>query len=74
MGEIHMKNILRNAALAVSVLSIGAVVAHPASGQRGLGTDKISACPFPSCPISDPNGCGIYRPAMGSTSTQVNAR
>ncbi len=62
MGETHMKNILRNAALAVSVLSIGATVALPVSGHLSSGKKTVSACPFPSCPPGDPNGCGIYRP------------
>ena len=68
-----MKNILRNAALAVSVLSLGAT-ASPVFGHMVSGTKGIYACPFPSCPVSDPNGCGIYRPAMGPTSTAATAR
>lgn len=74
MEKTHMKNILRNAALAVSVLSLGATVARPVSGQLGSGIKGVNACPWPSCPPGDPNGCGIYRPAMGSTSASDTAR
>lgn len=56
-----MKNIIRNAALALSVLTLGVTVAHPVSGQLGSSTKTVSACPLPTCPMSDPNGCGIYK-------------
>ena len=62
-----MKNILRNAALAVSVLSLGAT-ASPVFGHMVSGTKGIYACPLPTCPVSDPNGCGIYRPKMQAVS------
>ncbi len=63
MGETHMKNILRNAAVALTVLSLsfGFAVARPVSGQLGSGNNSVNACPIPTCPMSDPNGCGIYR-------------
>lgn len=56
-----MKNFVRNAALALSVLTLGITVAHPVSGQFGSTIKSVNACPLPTCPMSDPNGCGIYR-------------
>ena len=51
-----MKSFFRNAALALSVLSLGIAV-RPVS--IASPTKTISACPVPTCPPSDPNGCGI---------------
>ena len=55
-----MKTILRNAALALSILSLGAVAARPVS-MKPVGSTKVQATmPVPVCPVSDPHGCGIY--------------
>ena len=51
-----MKTLFRNAALALSVLSLGAAV-RPVSIPTA--TKLAAACPVPVCPPDDPNGCHI---------------
>ena len=55
-----MKSLFRNAALALSVLSLGAAVAKPVSIKNSALTKVAAATPIPMCPTSSPNGCGIY--------------
>lgn len=52
-----MKNLIRTAALALSVLSLGfaaRTVSITPLHQTSMAT------PMPTCPPDDPNGCGIY--------------
>ncbi len=55
-----MKIFLRNAALALSVLSLGAAIANPDSSKMP-STKKAGMIPVPMCPVSSPDGCGIYQ-------------
>ncbi len=52
-----MKTFIRNAALALSVLSLGAA-AKPLT--TALPTHFSMQPPMPTCPPDDPKGCGIY--------------
>lgn len=54
-----MQNIVR--AFALSLVAVGAFAStHIAKDAQGATvTAKVSALPVPTCPPSDPNGCGI---------------
>ena len=53
-----MKTLFRNAALALSVLSLGFAV-RPVTAA--VPSKSIAFCPVPTCPPGDPNGCGILK-------------
>jgi hypothetical protein len=55
-----MKMIIRSLVIALAVT--GAIATTSANGSTAKTTaiaSKTSAMPVPSCPPSDPNGCGI---------------
>ncbi len=53
-----MKTLFCNAALVLSVLSLGAAV-RPVSVVTPAKSTMVSM--VPTCPPGDPNGCGIFK-------------
>ena len=53
--------LIRNAVLAVFVLSLG-YAAKPVSpvAMKPIAHPSPDSVPYPMCPVSSPNGCGIY--------------
>ena len=54
-----MTNLLRAFALSLVVTGAFASVHMSQASQVTAATVKVSACPPPLCPPSDPNACGI---------------
>jgi hypothetical protein len=57
-GSNQMKNIVRAFVLALAITGAFATT-HANASSATTVTAKTSAMPVPSCPPSDPNGCGI---------------
>ncbi len=55
-----MKIIVRSLVLALAVTgAIATTYANASSANATASISKTSAAPIPSCPLNDPNGCGI---------------
>ena len=55
-----MKNIVRAFVIALALTgAFASTHANASSAATTVSISKTSAMPIPSCPLNDPNGCGI---------------